>query len=206
MPARMAPPPSSCPVPAGSPNSATPAAAPISGSRFRNAPAASAGTRLCPKANRVNGISVPPAVRPISASTGPADAAPPENGAAGSPLISAAGTAASAAPRNCTAVTAAGSRPGSSRPWATVNTAETSSDASTSRSPDRAAPDPPLPASRATPASDTPNPAHATGLATAPCHSAATTATMTGTEPISRAAWLTLVRVMPAFCSSTVPP
>jgi len=201
MPARIAPPPISCPVPAGSPNSITPAAAPISGSRFRNAPATSAGTRLCPKANRVNGISVPPAVSPIRASAGPADA-----GAAGRPLTSAAGTAASAAPRNCTAVTAAGSRPGSSRSWATVNPAETSSEASTSRSPDSAAPPPPLPASRATPASDTPNPAHATGRATAPCHSAAMTATMTGTEPISSAAWLTLVRVMPAFCSSTLPP
>ena len=87
-----------------------------------------------------------------------------------------------------------------------MNTAETSSEASTSRSPYSAAPDPPLLASRATPASDTPNPAHATGLATAPCHSAATIATMTGTEPISSAAWLTLVRRMPAFCSSTVPP
>ena len=193
----------SCPVPAGSPNSATPATAPISGSRFRNAPATSAGTRLCPKANRVNGSSVPAAVRPSTASTGPAPA--PES-AAGRPLISAAGTAASAAPRNCTAVTAAGSRPGSSRSWATVKAAETSSEASTSRSPASAAPAPPLLASRATPASDTPNPAHATGLATAPCHSAAMTATMTGTEPISSAAWLTLVLVMPAFCSSTVPP
>ena len=188
-------------MPAGSPNSATPAAAPISGSRFRNAPATSAGTRLCPKANRVNGSSVPAAVRPSTASSGPAD-----TGADGSPLASAAGTDASAAPRNCTVVTAAGSRPGSSRSWPTVNPAETSSEASTSRSPDSAAPAPPLLASRATPASDTPNPAHATGLATAPCHNAAMIATMTGTEPISSAAWLTLVLVMPAFCSSTVPP
>ena len=31
-------------------------------------------------------------------------------------------------------------------------------------------------------------------------------ATMMGAVPISSAAWLTLVRVMPAFCSRTVPP
>jgi hypothetical protein len=32
------------------------------------------------------------------------------------------------------------------------------------------------------------------------------TATSTGTAPISRAAWLTLVRAMPAFCTAIVPP
>ena len=32
------------------------------------------------------------------------------------------------------------------------------------------------------------------------------TATSTGTAPISRAAWLTLVRLMPAFCTTTDPP
>jgi hypothetical protein len=32
------------------------------------------------------------------------------------------------------------------------------------------------------------------------------TATITGTAPISSAAWVTLVRVMPAFCRRTDPP
>jgi hypothetical protein len=32
------------------------------------------------------------------------------------------------------------------------------------------------------------------------------TATSTGTVPISRAAWVTLVRAMPAFCTMTVAP
>jgi hypothetical protein len=31
-------------------------------------------------------------------------------------------------------------------------------------------------------------------------------ATMTGVAPISRAAWLTLVRLIPAFCRTTDPP
>ena len=32
------------------------------------------------------------------------------------------------------------------------------------------------------------------------------TATSTGTAPMSRAAWVTLVRLMPAFCTMTDPP
>jgi hypothetical protein len=32
------------------------------------------------------------------------------------------------------------------------------------------------------------------------------TATSTGTAPISRAAWVTLVRPMPEFCKMTEPP
>ena len=35
---------------------------------------------------------------------------------------------------------------------------------------------------------------------------AAMIATSTGTVPISSAAWVTLVRVMPAFCTATAPP
>ena len=37
-------------------------------------------------------------------------------------------------------------------------------------------------------------------------HTAAMIATITGTAPISSAAWVTLVRVIPAFCSTTDPP
>ncbi len=136
------------------------------------------------------------------ASTGPAAA-----GTDGRPSVRAAnGSTASAAPRNCTAVAATGSLPSSSRVCATVNTADTSRDASTSASPTVLAPPPWPPVTRPTPASARAKPAHATGRATARCHTAAITATITGTEPISRAAWVTLVRVIPAFCSSTEPP
>ncbi len=59
---------------------------------------------------------------------------------------------------------------------------------------------------RPTPASDTAKPAQAAGRATVRYHAAAMTATSTGEAPISRAAWVTLVRVMPAFCTMTEPP
>ena len=59
---------------------------------------------------------------------------------------------------------------------------------------------------RPTPPSETAKPNHATGAATARYHAAAITATSTGTAPISRAAWVTLVRAMPAFCTMTEPP
>ena len=69
------------------------------------------------------------------------------------------------------------------------------------------APPPPPPAvTRPTPSSDTTNPTQATGLATSRCQTAAMIATSTGTAPISSAAWVTLVRVMPAFCTMTEPP
>jgi hypothetical protein len=116
------------------------------------------------------------------------------------------GSTANAAPRNCTAVAATGSRPRSSPVCATVNAADTSSDTSTSASPPALAPPPWPPVTRPTPASDRAKPAQATGRATARCHTAAMIATITGTEPISRAAWVTLVRVIPAFCSTTEPP
>lgn len=115
-------------------------------------------------------------------------------------------SAARAAPRNCTAVTATGSRPCSSRVWPTVNVAEISSEISTSPSPRVEAPPPWPPVTRPTPASDTPNPAQATGLATARCQTAAITATSTGTAPISSAAWVTLVSATPAFCRTTDAP
>jgi len=57
-----------------------------------------------------------------------------------------------------------------------------------------------------TPASDTANPAHATGRATPWPAMAAMTATSTGVAPISSAACVTLVRSMPRFCNRTDPP
>jgi hypothetical protein len=150
----------------------------------------------------VNGSSVPTVASPATASTAPA---PP--GAAGMPsAVTATGSMASAAPANCTAVTAIGSRPGSSRACATVNPADSSSDASTRASPLGVAPPPAPPVTRPTPASDTAKPAQATGRATVRCQAAAMIATSTGVAPISSAAWLTLVRVMPTFCTRTDPP
>jgi hypothetical protein len=137
-----------------------------------------------------------------------ASATPALPGVPGSRSVNPAnGSTASAAPRNCTAVTATGSRPRSSRPCATVNTADTTSEASTTPSPPTLAPPPPpAPVIRPTPASDTAKPAQATGRANVRCHAAATTATSTGAAPISNAAWLTLVRPMPMFCNTTDPP
>src|ERR1035441_1713725 len=202
MPATMAAPPVTCSGPTGLPKMTTPASAPTSGSRLRNAPAISADTRLCPNANSVNGSSVPAAASAATASTGPGPAGGP-----GVPSVTKVkASAPRAAPRNCTAVTATGSRPGSSRACATVNVAEMSSETRTSPSPDSVAPPPPAPVIRPTPPSDTTKPAQATGRATVWCHSAAMTATSTGTAPMSRAAWVTLVRVMPAFCTMTDPP
>jgi hypothetical protein len=152
---------------------------------LRNAPATSARTRLCPKANSVNGASVPATASAATASTGPGRA-----GAAGPPSATTVkASAPSAAPRNCTAVTLTGSRPGSSRPCATVNIADSSTETSTSPSPPALAPPPPPPAViRPTPLSEITKPSHATGRATARCHTAAMTAISTGTAPISRAA------------------
>jgi len=146
---------------------------------------------------------VPAAVSAATASTGPGPA-----GVAGTPsVITVKASAPIPAPRNCTAVTATGSRPRSRLVCPTVKAADSSSEASTRPSPPRVAPPLPPPAvTRPTPASDTAKPAQATGRATVCCHSAAMTATSTGTAPISRAAWVTLVRAMPAFCTMTEPP
>jgi len=151
----------------------------------------------------VNGASVPASASAAVASTGPGRA-----GIAGAPsAITLKASAPSAAPRNCTAVTATGSRPGSSRAWATVNVADNSSESSTRPSPPRVAP-PPLPpaVTRPTPPSEMAKPSQAVGRATLRCHTAAITATSTGTAPISSAAWVTLVRMIPAFCTMTVAP
>jgi hypothetical protein len=150
----------------------------------------------------VNGASVPAAARPSTAIAGPRVA-----GAEGSGSVAiATGSAATAAPTNIAAVSATGSRPCRSRDWATVTVEDSSSDARTSRSPAAEAPPPLLPVMRPTPASDTAKPIQATGRATVRCQTAAMIATSTGTAPISRAAWLTLVLAMPAFCSRTEPP
>jgi hypothetical protein len=150
----------------------------------------------------VNGSKVPAAARPSTASAGPRLA-----GAAGSGSVAIAiGSAATVAPTNIMAVSAIGSRPSSSRDCATVTVEDSSSDASTSRSPAADAPPPWLLVMRPTPASDTAKPIQATGRATVRCHTAAIIATSTGTAPISRAAWLTLVLAMPAFWSRTEPP
>jgi hypothetical protein len=119
-------------------------------------------------------------------------------GTGGSPSATTAYTnAARAAPRNCTAVTAIGSRSRSTRFWPTVKVADTRTDSTTRPSPIAEAPPPWPPVTRPTPASDTPKPSHATGRATARCQTAAITATSTGTAPISSAAWVTLVSATP---------
>ena len=126
----------------------------------------------------------------------------------GSGSVSAAtGSMATVAARNWTAVTATGSRPGSSRVCATVNVADSSSDSRTSPSPAMLAlPCAPAVAISPTPASDTAYPAQAPGRATERNQAAEMSATSTGVAPTSSAAWLTLVRMIPAFCTKIVPP
>ena len=140
--------PASCEAAAASPSMSQPAAAPMTGSRFTNAPASSAGTRAWPNANSQKGSSVPP-----TASAAAATAGVTAVGVCGAPSSSAAtGAAKSAAAANCTAVTAAGSRPASSFGCATIRTADIATDPSTSRSPRAVAPPPPVWATSATPA------------------------------------------------------
>ena len=144
---------------------------------------------------------------PQTASASVARAGPAAGGTGGSPSATTAySSAARAAPRNCTAVTAIGSRSCSSRFWPTVNVADTSTESRTRPSPAAEAPPACPPVTRPTPARETPNPSQATGRATDRCQTTAMTATMTGTAPISSAAWVTLVSVTPAFCRTTEPP
>ena len=150
----------------------------------------------------MDGASVPASVSPAVAASTPM---PP--GTAGRPSVRAAtGRVARAAATNWTAVTATGSRPGSRRAWATVKAAEKSRDARTRPSPAKLAPSPPPAATRPTPASDSAKPDQATGRATLAWWTAARKATSTGVAPTSRAAWLTLVRVIPAFWIRIDPP
>ncbi len=111
MPPSTASAPSTWAIPAGSPNRTNPADAPTSGSRLRNAPATSGATRAWPYASSVNGRSVPPTMSPATASTGPTAV----GAATGPSKTSANGSATSPPAANCTAVTAIGSRPASSR-------------------------------------------------------------------------------------------
>ncbi|HUZ22981.1 MAG TPA: zinc-binding dehydrogenase [Streptosporangiaceae bacterium] len=151
MPATIAAAPAICGRPNGSPKTTTPTAAPTSGSRLRKGAAVAAGTRDWPKAKSANGSSVPPSAR--ATVIGRPRAAPATGG---SPSVRAAtGSTATVAARNCSAVTASGSRPASSRVCATVKAAESSSDTRTSPSPVIVAPPPAAPATRQTPASDT---------------------------------------------------
>ena len=150
----------------------------------------------------MNGAIVPMA-RPRITGSPPLRAAPWGSGS----VSAATGSMARVAAANWTAVTATGSRPGSSLVWATVNEADSTRDSSTSPSPDMVAPPwAPVPAISTTPASDTAYPAQTSGRAMARNRTAEMIATSTGVAPTSRAAWLTLVRRTPAFCRKIVPP
>jgi hypothetical protein len=150
----------------------------------------------------VKGSRVPPITRPATARSTAGWA-----GTAGLPSVNmATGSTARLAARNCTAVTATGSRPGSNRAWATVKAAEIRTAASTMASPRRVVPAARPPTTRPTPASEIMKPAQASGRIPAWCQQAAMIAISTGAAPTNRAAWLTLVWVMPAFCTTTDPP
>ena len=122
MPVTMPAPPANWAAPSGLPKSMIPMAAPNSGSRLRNAPATSAVTRLCAKANRVVGATVPASTSAAVATM--AVVLPPWAGSG--PPASAAGSTATAAASSCNAVTATGSRLRSSRACDTVNPDEAS--------------------------------------------------------------------------------
>jgi len=202
MPARIAVPPSSCGVPTASWKTTAPVTAPTSGSRLTNAPATSAGTCDCAQAKSQNASAVP-----VSASARTATIGVAADGAGGMPsVIAANGSAASPPPASWTAVTAPASRPRSSRGWMTMKPAEPVTDTSTSRSPVIDVPAPPPPATRPTPASATSEPAHVVAAAVLRPVSAAITATSTGTAPTISDACVTLVRSMPAFCSTITAP
>ena len=195
-------PPASCAGPNASLNTTTPVSVPTSGSRFTNALASSAGTCDCAHANSQKASAVPVSASASTATTGPAAA-----GAGGAPSNTIAnGSEATPPAASWTAVTAAGSRPASIPGWRTMNAAEPVTDSSTSRSPERAVPAPPLPATSPTPASASSEPAHVSGPAALRPSTPTMTATSTGTAPTISAAWLTLVCAMPAFWSRMTPP
>ena len=87
-----------------------------------------------------------------------------------------------------------------------MKTAEPDTEASTNRSPATLEPAPPAPATRPTPASASAYPPHSDGRAMPSPLPAVISATSTGTAPTTSAAWLTLVRSMPAFCSRITAP
>ena len=203
IPARIARPPRIWTAPTGSPKATAPRTTPTSGSRFRNAPAISGEIRACAQANSVNGSSVPP-----TAEAGHRQRRrQPRQCADGTPSTSsAAGTVPTAAAASWTAVTATGSRPASILGWATRNAADSSSEPAPARhrpelilrrrarrSP-RRRPEPPR-----SPATDCADPARVP-------RPAVNRATSTGVAPTSSAAWLTLVRPIPAFCRTITDP
>jgi hypothetical protein len=203
MPAAIATPPTSCIGPTGLANKTAPVIAPTSGSRFTNAPATSAGTLLCPKANNEVGSTVPSTMSPPTASIAVALGEP----TAGRLSVSrASGSVAAAAAISCTAVVAIGSCPRSTLACETVKPAEASWEARTRPSPASVEPAPWPAVMKPTPASDNANPAQASGRATLCPSTAASSATSTGVAPMSNAAWVTLVRSMPRFCRTTEPP
>ena len=195
-------PPSSCAGPNASWKTTAPVSAPTSGSRLTKAPASAAGTRAWAQANSQKASAVPVSASASTTSTGCTLA-----GDGGAPSrTSATGSAASPPAPSWTAVTAAASRPASRLGWMTMNAAEPVTEISTSRSPATEVPSPPPPATRATPARATSEPAHASAPAELRPVSAPMIATSTGTAPTISAAWLTLVRSMPMFWSTMTPP
>jgi hypothetical protein len=202
MPATIAVPPSSWAGPTTSWNATAPVRPPTSGSRLTNAPASSAVTRACAQANSQKANSVP-----VRASASTAAIASPPAGAGGAPSRTIANGSADTAPApSWTAVTAAGSRPASRPGWPTMNADDAVTDSSTSRSPASDVPVPPPPATRPTPASASSEPAHMSRPPEPRPSTAAMAATSTGTAPTISAAWLTLVRSMPAFWSTITTP
>ena len=87
-----------------------------------------------------------------------------------------------------------------------MKSAEPVTESSTSRSPASAVPAPPPPATRPTPASAISAPIHAGAGLEPRRRSAVMMTTSTGTAPTISAAWLTLVRSIPAFCSRITTP
>ena len=202
MPTRIAAPPAICAGPSASWNATAPVSAPISGSRLTKAPATAAGTRACAHAKSENASAVPVS---DSASTADDGAGAGRRGR-GALEKTATGSAARPPAASWTAVTAAGSRPASRLGWTTMKAAEPVTESSTSRSPASEVPAPPPPATRPTPASATSEPAQASALLAPRRSSAEMMTTSTGTAPTMSAAWLTLVRSRPAFCSRITPP
>lgn len=166
----------------------------------------SASTRAWPAANRVYGASVPSSTRASTAASGrPGTGSAGPSRAGGPSCHQASGSAAAAAAVNWTPVTATGSRSASTSGWATVKPAESRADTPTSRSPP-SAPPPPAPAYPAIPTVARARPAQVRRSAVDRPSRCAAAATSSGTTPSSSAAWLTLVRAMPAFCTATTTP
>src|SRR4051794_36558494 len=124
----------------------------------------------------------------------------------GMPSAKAANGSVTAAPAAiCTTVTATGSRPASTRGWATMYAADATAAANISASPERDE-GPPAPATRPTPAIATTQPAHDWGVELDRPRPAAISATSAGTAARISAAWVTLVRPIPVFWTATPKP